>query len=209
VLARGEETAMRRGARFIAVALGSTVLVGAFLVAAAGPAGAAVQTCFGKTATIVGTKGSDVLTGTEDADVIVGLGGNDTIQGLYGDDRICGGSGNDKLSSGWGVSQIDGGVGDDRLLCRSGYADLWGGAGNDTLKAGDEGSDWAWYANTPNGVNVNLTTGWATGEGTDRLIGVYGLVGTNYDDTLVGSPDDNEFIGLEGNDRIEGGGGGG
>ena len=84
---------------------------------------------------------------------------------------------------------------------------MWGGAGNDTLKVAYEGSGWAWYANAPNGVNANLTTGWATGEGTDRLIGVYGLVGTNYDDTLVGSAFDNEFMGLEGNDRIEGGGG--
>ena len=148
-----------------------------------------------------------MLTGTEDADVIVGLGGNDTVQGGDGDDRICGGAGNDKLSTGWGFSQIDGGVGNDRLLITGGYADMWGGAGNDTLKVAYEGSGWAWYANAPNGVNANLTTGWATGEGTDRLIGVYGLVGTNYDDTLVGSPFDNEFMGLEGNDRIEGGGG--
>ncbi len=198
---------MSSGAKFGAVVLASTVLVGAFLVAAAGPAGAAVPACFGRNATIVGTRGNDFLTGTEDADVIVGLGGNDTIRGLFGDDRICGGSGNDKLSAGWGFSQIDGGIGDDRLLIRGGYADLWGGAGNDTLKVVEFGTGWAWYANAPNGVNVNLTTGLATGEGTDRLIGIYGLVGSNYDDTLVGSPYDNEFMGLEGNDRIEGGGG--
>ena len=82
-----------------------------------------------------------------------------------------------------------------------------GGAGNDTLKVVDWGYGWAWYANAPNGVNANLSTGSATGEGTDRLIGIYGLVGSDYDDTLVGGPYDNEFMGLEGNDTIEGGGG--
>jgi Ca2+-binding RTX toxin-like protein len=198
---------MKSGARFITVVLASTVLVGAFLASAAEPASAAVPICFGKNATIVGTKADDFLMGTEEADVIVGLGGNDTIRGLFGDDRICGGSGNDRLSAGWGFSQIDGGIGDDRLLIRGGYADLWGAAGNDIMKVVEFGIGWAWYADAPSGVNVNLATGLATGDGTDRLIGIYGLVGTNYDDSLVGGPYDNEFMGLEGNDTIEGGGG--
>jgi len=198
---------MKKGARFIMIALTSTVLVGAFLGAAAGSASAAVPSCFGEKATIVGTNKADFLMGTDASDVIVGLGGDDTIKGFYGDDRICGGSGNDKLTAGWGFSQIDGGTGDDRLLSRGGYADLWGGPGNDTLKMADWGYGWAWYADAPNGVNANLASGWATGEGTDRLIGLYGLVGSNYDDTLIGGPHDNEFMGLGGNDTIDGDGG--
>ena len=38
--------------------------------------------CFGKRATVCGTKGRDRLTGTAGRDVIVGLQGNDTIKGL-------------------------------------------------------------------------------------------------------------------------------
>jgi hypothetical protein len=60
------------------------VLVVALAIGAVGavavPADAAARPkCFGRTATIVGTNGDDVLKGTAGADVIVGRGGQDTI----------------------------------------------------------------------------------------------------------------------------------
>jgi len=86
--------------------------------------------CFGKRATICGTKGPDRLTGTAGRDVMVGLQGNDTIKGLDGNDLICGGSGNDRLFGGRGRDRLDGGRGKNTLD---------GGQGKDTCKGGGEG----------------------------------------------------------------------
>ena len=74
--------------------------------------------CFGKRATICGTKGRDRLTGTAGRDVMVGLQGNDTIKGLGGNDLICGGSGRDMLVGGRGRDRLDGGKGED--TCKGG-----------------------------------------------------------------------------------------
>jgi Ca2+-binding RTX toxin-like protein len=195
---------MKRGARFITIALTSTVLVGAFL-AAAGSASAAAPKCFGKKATVVGTNKADVLKGTGKADVIVGLGGNDKISALGGDDRICGGSGSDKLYGGPGSDQIWGDVGNDQLVSQGGYDDLWGNAGNDTLDGRGTGAGWAIFLDAPSGVSADLSTGEATGDGTDKLIGIGGLVGSDFDDTLTGDANANWFEGHDGDDTIDGG----
>ena len=149
---------MKRGARFITIALTSTVLVGAFL-AAAGSASAAAPKCFGKKATIVGTNTADVLKGTAKADVIVARGGNDKVMALAGNDLICGGSGNDKLYGGPGYDRIHGEEGNDQLFSQIGSDDLWGGVGNDTLNGSGPGFVWAYYWDAPNGVTANLSTG--------------------------------------------------
>ena len=85
--------------------------------------------CFGKRATICGTRARDRLTGTAARDVIVGLQGNDTIKGLDGNDLICGGSGKDTLVGGRGKDRLDGGGGNDTLD---------GGRGQDACKGGGE-----------------------------------------------------------------------
>ncbi|MEO8224492.1 MAG: calcium-binding protein, partial [Gammaproteobacteria bacterium] len=100
----------------------------------------AVETCNGKTATIVGTPGDDLLIGTKYPDVIAGLGGNDTIYGLSGNDTICGGPGNDTIYGGNGLDYLYGGVGDDTLLGQFGVDVLAGGVGTDIL-AGGIGAD--------------------------------------------------------------------
>ena len=56
--------------------------------------------CGGKTPTIIGTAGADVLTGTGGADVVVALGGKDRVRGLGAGDLLCGGAGNDTLIGG-------------------------------------------------------------------------------------------------------------
>ncbi|MEJ7707329.1 MAG: zinc-binding dehydrogenase [Nocardioidaceae bacterium] len=61
---------------------------------------AAVTTCHGMTATIVGTDGRDDITGTTGADVIVTLKGWDHVDGRDGNDVICGGRGADHLQGG-------------------------------------------------------------------------------------------------------------
>jgi len=170
-------------------------------------ASAAVPKCFGKKATIVGTNKADVLKGTPKADVIVALGGNDTVRGLGGRDFICGGGGNDKLYGGGGSDLLYGDKGNDLLLSQGGMDDLIGAAGDDTLDGTGSAFVWADYYLAPNGVEVNLSTGQATGEGTDKLIHISGLFGSAYDDTLTGDAQQNVFAPLAGNDTIDGGGG--
>ena len=95
--------------------------------------GTATATCKGLVATIVGTDGNDVRTGSLGQDVIAGLGGNDTLSGIGGNDVICGGSGKDILK---------GGKGKDSLLGQKGKDALKGGPGRDLCKGG-KGNDTA------------------------------------------------------------------
>lgn len=138
-------------------------------------------TCNGRTATIVGTTGDDVLYGTNAADVIVGLGGNDTIYGGNGNDVICGGAGNDAIAGGNGDDTILGGDGDDTLD---------GGNGSDSL-SGDAGID------TLNGANGDDTL--SGGSGNDSL------TGANGNDSLNGGADNDQLLGSNGNDKLTGG----
>jgi len=92
--------------------------------------------CHGKTATMVGTEGRDVLRGTKKRDVIVGLGGNDKIIGLGGNDVICGGPGKDKIMGGKGKDKLYGDAGKDRLIGGPGVDRVVGGAGLDRVIGG-------------------------------------------------------------------------
>jgi hypothetical protein len=160
-----------------AVRLAPPLLAAALLTACEPPP---PQTCEGRTATIVGTAGDDLINGTSGADVILGLGGNDTINALGGDDVVCGVAGNDVLA---------------------------GGAGNDLLSGGDGFDTGTWAGLTTGAVNANLATGTATGEGTDTLLALEGLTGTGAGDTLTGNASDNTLSGGGGNDTIAAAGG--
>jgi hypothetical protein len=87
--------------------------------------------CAGHTATVVGTKGNDVLIGGSGADVIVGGGGDDIIRGAGGDDIICGNAGADVLLGDGGNDRLYGGSGDDRLFGGDGTDTCSGGTGSD------------------------------------------------------------------------------
>ncbi len=94
-------------------------------------------TCQGLPATIIGTPGDDVLTGTNGADVIMGFGGDDTIVGGNGDDVICAGYGDDDVDGGNGKDRLAGQQGDDTLAGGNGKDVLDGGAGNDEGDGGN------------------------------------------------------------------------
>jgi hypothetical protein len=105
--------------------------------------------CAGRPATILGTPGSDVITGTLGDDVIVTGGGRDWIRARGGDDVICAGADRDFVSAGDGDDTVDtgtgrdvasGGVGDDTITGRAGADILTGGLGADTLN-GNAGGD--------------------------------------------------------------------
>ena len=82
-------------------------------------AGAVAKSCGGRTATIVGTPGNDLLIGKRASDVIYGGGGDDLILGgPNGNDRICGGPGDDRLIGGRGYDVLFGEGGDDRIRAK-------------------------------------------------------------------------------------------
>jgi Ca2+-binding RTX toxin-like protein len=117
-----------------------TVLVSVATVAAvwaiAIPAQAAGATCHGKTATIVGTKGSNRIKGTSGRDVIQAKGGNgkDKVYGSEGMDAISGGSGRDRLWGNGGPDQLAGQAGNDWLFGGHGLDQGNGGAGVDVCR---------------------------------------------------------------------------
>jgi Ca2+-binding RTX toxin-like protein len=102
-------------------------------------------------------------------------------------------------------ANMRGGDGNDYLQGTYGNDTLNGGTGNDTA------SFVTAFSNTATGVTVNLNTqGVAqnTGAaGTDTLVGIENLVGSQFNDTLTGDGNDNVIEGGNGSDTLVGGGG--
>ena len=158
---------------------------------------AAARSCFGKSATIVGTGTADRLHGTARADVIVARGGDDHITGAAANDRVCGNRGDDTLVGGKGDDRIKGGPGQDSLSGRT---------GNDVLDGGSGQADAARFRLATKAVTASLETNTASGEGSDTLTGIEYLWGSNFNDTLTGSNGDsgNYLVGAAGDDVIAG-----
>src|ERR1044071_9489152 len=91
----------------------AALALGSVFVAA--PSQAAVATCKGLPATIIGTVADDELLGTPLTDVVQLGAGNDTFSDLGGHDVICGGSGNDSIAAGDGSDYVQGDGGDDKI----------------------------------------------------------------------------------------------
>lgn len=125
---------------------------------------------------------SRTFTGTAGADSIVGTAGADAIVGLEGNDNLSGLAGDDTIAPGAGNDTITGGAGFDTLV----------------------------YDGAPTAVRVNLsvigraqTTG---GSESDWLVDQFeGLVGSSFNDTLVGNSLANRIEGGGGNDTIDAG----
>ncbi len=105
-------------------------------------------------AILLGTLGSDKISGTNGADLITALAGNDTIVAGTGADLVDAGSGNDVIYAGsranWADDAVDtvlAGFGNDHVY--AGYGDILdGGAGFDTLSLDLSGA--------PRGVSVDF-----------------------------------------------------
>ena len=68
--------------------------------------------------------------------------------------------------------------------------------------------DTASYANASGNVNVNLSTGFASGaDGNDTLISIENVTGSAFNDFLTGDTGANRLVGGAGNDNLNGGGG--
>ena len=131
-------------------------------------------------------------------DTIIGNEANNTLTGGAGVDALDGGSGNDLLYGGTGNDILTGGTGNDRLVGGIGADVLNGGAGTDTVR----------YA-TSMAVTVNLGINTATGgeaQG-DTFIGIENVVGSQFNDILIGDSGANKLEGLNGDDFLRGGAG--
>ncbi|HET7929706.1 MAG TPA: hypothetical protein VFM40_09170 [Actinomycetota bacterium] len=72
---------------------------------------------------------------------------------------------------------------------------------------GGGGFDWVLYPGAPGHVTLDLNAGTASGEGTDTLSGIEGVVGSRFDDVFTGDDASNTFQAEDGNDAIDGGAG--
>ncbi len=144
-----------------------------------------------------GSAGGDLIQGNAGANDIEGLGGNDAIAAGGGDDTVDGAEGND---------QIEGGAGNDRLFGGSDNDVLTGGEGNDLLD-GDAGIDTASYAGAAAAVRVQLNLAGpqqTLGAGMDTLAEIENLIGSAFNDSLVGTTGGNTILGGDGADSIRG-----
>ncbi len=120
---------------------------------------------------------------------IVGDNNDNVIYGDKGDDTLSGGDGNDSLYGQDGSDTLNGG---------NGYDLLDGGAGNDTVS----------YADSSAGVRVSLALSGpqdTVGSGVDTLVGIENIIGSAFNDVLVGDDGDNILRGGAGADNINGG----
>jgi serralysin len=130
----------------------------------------------------------------------IGTGHDDTIRGGILDNIIDGSTGDDELRGWSGNDSLFGGYGDDLLE---------GDTGNDTLHGGI-GTDRVTYINRTAAVAVDLAISGGqsvAGAGTDTLISIEELEGTDYSDTLKGNSASNYLLGRLGNDTMQGRGG--
>jgi Tol biopolymer transport system component len=146
--------------------------------------------CHGRTATLVGTNGADVLKGTKRKDVVLALGGNDRIKTFSDGDIVCAGPGADVVDAGengesGGFDLVLGGPGDDKITLGRELGTARGEAGNDVL-IGSKGGD-------------NLIGG----PGNDVLYG--GPNPTYNSDFLSGGPGNDKLYGGPGPNQISGG----
>ena len=160
----------------------------------------------GENGDINGTSGDDdPLDGTPDDDTINGLAGDDVINGFDGDDTIFAGIGNDVVNGGNGGDILHGEDGNDVLNGDAGNDDFFGGAGSDMLNGG-AGQDRVFYSDaiagiTANFINQSLNTGDAAG---DTYNSIESITGSNFDDVITSGNDNNDLIGLAGDDVLIG-----
>ena len=150
-----------------------------------------------------GRRGADNISGGEGDDVIYGQRGNDILRGDEGDDFVHGSSGRDELYGGAGNDGVIGGSGNDLVDPGSGNNDARGGRGIDTLS----------YQQAEVAVLADLNEGFARRtllDGSveiDTLRGFENVVGSIFNDAIVGTGGANTLDGRAGNDQIGGLGG--
>ncbi|MEL7430084.1 MAG: calcium-binding protein [Pseudomonadota bacterium] len=118
---------------------------------------------------------------------LAGSAHDDLLTGDHGDNRLTGRDGNDSLF---------GNGGNDRLI---------GGLGADLLDGGDGNRDAADYSNASEAVGVDLLFGGFLGEANgDTFNSVEFVVGSDFDDIIIGNSAINRLDGGAGDDDLDG-----
>lgn len=180
---------------------------------------------------VIGSSTDDYITGDKNNNVIDGRNGDDIIDGGAGTDTISYATKNlysnyyivvdlSKAEGGYGyassgyysaqetdtlmnIENIEGSHYSDILTGDAKNNVIMGGLGYDNIDGG-AGVDTADYAKAVKAVTANLSTGKATGEGTDTLTNIENLSGSKNNDTLTGNTDNNLLSGNAGNDTLFG-----
>ena len=182
-----------------------------------------------------GRGGNDSLDGQGGNDTLEGGDGDDYLNGGLGDDMLNGGDGIDTADYGLATSSLTidlnlttaqnlgaagvdtllsienviGGAVDDTITGNAADNRFDGGEGDDVLNGGG-GVDTAIYARSTGTVWVDLSI---TGrqntqtQGYDTLVSIENLIGSNYNDVLLGDAQANRIDGGAGQDYMAGGAG--
>jgi Ca2+-binding RTX toxin-like protein len=159
----------------------ATAAVRIGLDGSAGLAGDALGDTLSSVEQLFGSSFDDILSGSNLADVIEG------------------GSGNDLISTGAGNDFLRGGAGDDILVGGAGSDDIDGGAGFDTTD----------YQGSASGISVSLDGSPGLGGDAigDVLTSVEQVLGSGFDDIIIGSSAVETLRGGGGDDMLRGAGG--
>jgi Ca2+-binding RTX toxin-like protein len=152
----------------------------------------------GRSERLFGERGNDRLNAN-----LPGSDGPAFLDGGTGDDWLDGTSFGDTVVVHSGIVKINTGAGDDLIVATSaGRVSVDGGSGNDSI---------SWATHTPSeqrsfsGVEVNLAGGSVGGVGVQKLSSVENVIGSSFDDTIVGRPGTtNRIIGGLGDDVLIG-----
>ncbi len=182
--------------------------------------------------TLIGGTGADTLDGGNGFDTVdysaslagiivaldgsAGSGGDAQGDMLLNIEHVIGSGFDDTLTGGSGADMLEGGAGNDLLIGNAGSDTLLGGAGNDTLIGGagadildgGAGFDTVSYASSSGGVTVYLngTAGIGDAQG-DQLFSIEHVIGSAYNDLIIGTAAAEQFDGGNGDDTFIGGGG--
>ncbi|MGB2831422.1 MAG: calcium-binding protein [Methylotenera sp.] len=216
----------------VTATLTSSFAVGPAVVASGDAAGDTYNNVLNN---LQGSAFDDTLIGNANVNILTGGDGNDTLEGLGGGDAFQGGLGSDWVSYAHSTSGIvvdiqsrgiytatGDAVGDtfnsieniigsnfNDQLYGTGSDNIFIGGGGDDLLDGSNGTDTASYASSTSAITVNLSTNTVTGSttGTDTLVSIERIIGTQFVDTYLGSSGDDWIDAGLGADNVDGGAG--
>jgi Ca2+-binding RTX toxin-like protein len=139
----------------------------------------------------------NALTGSGDDDVY-GNASDNLIDTGDGDDYAYGNQGGDTIMTGAGDDTGDGGYGNDTFVDDAGNDIYWGG----------NGADWVDFGSSTAGIDADLANGTvANGADDEDLSSIENLLGSAFDDTILGDWHSNTLRARGGDDNITGSGG--
>ena len=171
---------------------------------------------------IFGEDGNDSIDGGEGRDtsdysnstspVVVNLIDGTATSSIYVDtlvniETIVGSDYADTLLGNSGVNRLTGGKGNDLVFGDAGNDIIYGDDGSDILDGGT-GTDILSYLSLTSAVSIDLSEGKATnGNNRDLLSNFEWVLGSKYNDSIIGDTQSNKIEGSSGDDTINGGAG--